>query len=218
MKKSYHILYIDIPSHVVETFDKAIREAETDKDFCFRVSKTYTLPQALSFMDNGSVDLVFMDAFIFSSSDWLELAKDTLVRKIIESPPKIGVMLISHYTDHFHMRYMLRHLRPLGFVIKKEMNQKEITSALYHFVNHIPYYSKTVVKYLADQGADTYLLDEEDHLLLYLLSQFYTMKMIAKKMTLSLSAIEKRKRRLKDLFGVEKSPALIKKAKEQGFI
>jgi len=37
-------------------------------------------------------------------------------------------------------------------------------------------------------------------------------------MTLSLSALEKRKRRLKDLFGVEKSSELIKRAKEEGFI
>gem|GEM_PF-2974120 len=218
MRKSYHILYINVPWHVMETFERVIREVEREKEIQFRVSKAYTLEQALSFVDDGSIDLVFLDVYIFPATDWEGLSRNTLVKKLHELPPRIGVIIFSSYTDHFHIRYMFKNLHPMGFVIKKEMCYKEMAIALYRLIDNTPYYSKTVVRYLTEQGANTYLLDEENHLLLYLLSRFYTMKMITKKMTLSLSALEKRKRRLKDLFGVEKSSELIKRAKEEGFI
>jgi len=81
-------------------------------------------------------------------------------------------------------------------------------------------YSHTVTNLLRKQIQCDLILDSNDRKILYLLSKGYKTKDLPREIPLSLAAIEKRKKIMKEAFQVEvKSDlALVNRAKDIGFL
>ena len=109
---------------------------------------------------------------------------------------------------------------PDGFLVKNDLNPIVLEEAINKIIDGTPFYTTTVMQFVQRQMATREVLDEFDRKLLYELSRGTKMKDLPGMIPLSLAALEKRKRRLKEIFNVEQMEDrfLILAAKEKGFI
>ena len=83
-----------------------------------------------------------------------------------------------------------------------------------------PFYSKTIMKILRKQSANDFIVDDIDRKILYELSNGTKMNELPKVLPLSIAALERRKRILKDIFNIvgKGDRDLLILAQEKGFI
>ncbi|MCB0434203.1 MAG: DNA-binding response regulator, partial [Mangrovimonas sp.] len=106
------------------------------------------------------------------------------------------------------------------FLIKSDMTSSELASAFQAVLSNPPFYSGTVSSLLRKTITSDIVIDEKNRKILYLLSQGVKTKNLAAHLDMSQSAVEKRKKQLKDLFFVNdgQDETLLEKARENGFI
>lgn len=89
-------------------------------------------------------------------------------------------------------------------------------------MNNFPYYSSTVSKFFRSQSSSSgeSVLDEVNKKIIYYLAKGLKTKDLPSHVHLSLSAVEKRKAEIVNIFGLEKSSVeeILKEAKKRGFI
>ena len=92
--------------------------------------------------------------------------------------------------------------------------------AIESIVDGKPYYSKSVIELMRKQTANDFLIDAIDRKLLYELSKGTKMSQLPEIIPLSISALEKRKRVLKEVFNLadKDDRDLFRIAEEKGFI
>ena len=95
-----------------------------------------------------------------------------------------------------------------------------MASAFQAVLNNPPFYSGTVNSYLRKTITTDIFVDDKNRKILHLLSQGVKTKNLAEHVDLSLSAVEKRKKHLKNLFDVRdgQDETLINEARSKGFI
>ncbi|MFT5217594.1 MAG: hypothetical protein ACI83H_002734 [Glaciecola sp.] len=83
-----------------------------------------------------------------------------------------------------------------------------------------PYYSSTVNNFLKTSVSNDIYLDDVNRKILHLLSQGIKTRSLKEYIDLSMSAIEKRKKSLKELFLIEdgKDETLLNEARKKGFL
>ncbi|WP_111308686.1 hypothetical protein [Confluentibacter sediminis] len=92
--------------------------------------------------------------------------------------------------------------------------------AIESIIEDKPYYSKSVIELMRKLTANDFLIDTIDRKLLYELSKGTKMSQLPHIIPSSISALEKRKRVLKEIFNLsdKEDRDLIRIAEEKGFI
>lgn len=172
------------------------------------------------FTNNVTLDIVFLDIKLPPSKDGKILSGEDLGLKINTLLPKAQIIVATTFDDNFRIHSIFKSLNPEGFLIKNDITPKELVTTINTIITDPPYYSKTVIKLLRKEVSNNFLLDDVDRKLLHELSIGTMMKDLPNVLLLSIAGIEKRKRRLKQIFDAE-SPydkELLMQAKDRGFI
>ncbi len=131
-------------------------------------------------------------------------------------------MIQTTFNENHRIQNILRTVNPDGLLIKNDITSKEFLIALDTVLNNPPYYSTTVARYFRKQqlNFEDNLLDDVNRKIIFHLSKGVKTKDLTNYVTLSLSAIEKRKAHIKSLLGLDNAndEELIKEAKKRGFI
>ena len=124
------------------------------------------------------------------------------------------------FNDNFRIHSILKNVNPDGFLVKSDVNSTELLKAFNKIVENPPYYSQSVNQFLRNEIANRSVIDEIDRKILYHLSKGIQTKDLPEYVSLSINAIEKRKKALRTLFDIQtrNDTSLLQKAKEQGFI
>ena len=140
-----------------------------------------------------------------------------LIRKTLPNP---RIIVSTTFNDNFRVHSILKNINPEGLLIKNDITPSELLETIRIIIEAPPYYSKTVIKLLRDQVVNEFILDQYDRKILYELSIGTRMKDLPELLPLSMAGIEKRKRKLKQMFNVNKldDRHLIICAREKGFI
>ncbi len=165
-------------------------------------------------------DLIFLDIKLPPSKNHKILNGEGLGIIIKERLPDCKIIISTTFNDNFRIYNIFQSINPEGFLIKNEITSKELTSAIEDVLNNKLYYSDTVTKHLRNEASNNLFLDKIDRKILFELSRGTKMSKLPNFVPLSLAGIEKRKRRLKELFGVtkENDKSLIVVAREKGFV
>ncbi len=94
-------------------------------------------------------------------------------------------------------------MNPEGFLIKNDLDTKELVNAIYTIMQGGVHYSNTVSNLLRKKMFTEISIDKIDRQILYELSLGTKMKDLPNIVPLSIAGIEKRKRILKEIFDVE---------------
>ncbi|MBN4057921.1 response regulator transcription factor [Olleya sp. AH-315-K02] len=165
-------------------------------------------------------DLVLLDINIPPSRDRKLLSGEDLGLELKGLFPKVKIIVFTSHNENYRLNNILKTLNPDGFLIKSEIDFKDLIEAINGVLNNIPYYSKTILRLIRRHVNNDFILDKLDRQLLYQLSKGTKTKDLPNYINLSKSGIELRKRKLKEIFCIEgkKSKTLIEAAIENGYL
>ncbi|MGV8815872.1 MAG: response regulator [Gelidibacter sp.] len=224
--KLYSVLIIDDHPLIISAYKSAFNYIEKQNDsLSFDIEEAHDCDSALEKImhfssQNKNPDIILLDISLPSSKDGYILSGEDLGLKINELMPSTRIIVSTTFNDNYRVHSLFKNLNPDGFLVKNDINPMGLVAAINTVLTDPPYYSKTVIKLLRNEVASDFIVDAIDRKLLYELSIGTMMKDLPELLQLSLPALEKRKRHLKQIFDAV-SPydkELLQKAKEKGFI
>ena len=225
MTGKYKVLIVDDHPIICDSYTDAFAEVNEEFDnLHIQIEVALDCDAAREKIRNNWVekgyDLVFLDIRLPASRDRKLVSGEDLGELIREVQPQAKIIVATTFNDNFRMLNIFKSLNPEGFLIKNDLNTRELKTAISHVIQGKPYYSSTVAGLFRKQISQSMNVDKIDRLMLYELSMGTRMKEMPKVVPLSMAGIEKRKRILKQKFDVEDQgdKALILKAREMGFI
>lgn len=175
---------------------------------------------AWSKISENNYQIVFLDINFPVEENSEILSGEDLGAKIKRDFPDIKVVILTVLEDAFRLQNILSSINPEGFLLKGETTSKELIKCLEKVMDSPPYYGPKISKLLESESTHKPFIDETDRIMLYQLSLGTKTKDLTNFVHLSLRAVEDRKKRLKEIFGVkgEGNKALLEKARESGYI
>ena len=195
-----------------------------DSNYTFKIHHATTFEEAQRKLDETfnyrPLDLVFLDIQMPKDADIKYQTGEDLGVEIRKRFPTTKLIVITTFDNNLLIQNLLESINPEGLMIKSDVNPSNFPQAVLEVLEDPPYYSKTVTKYLRKQQFIKYHLDRWDRLMLYYISVGKFTKDLPEFIPLSIAGIEKRKKRLKEIFDVEDGNDfdLIMRAREKGFI
>ena len=181
--------------------------------------------ESIKFMENSVVknnpyNVLFMDISLPPSSDGKFNTGEDLAMHARRTMPQVKIIILTMFHEPYRINNIIRTIKPEGFLIKSDLTSRELANAFQAVLHNPPYYSGTVNSLMKKTFAENIVLDDVNRKILYLLSQGIKTKNLKEYIELSLSAIEKRKKFMKELFGLENGSDehLLDKAKDKGII
>ncbi len=165
-------------------------------------------------------DIVFLDIGMPPSSDGSVFSGEDLGLRIRKRYPQTKLVVHTALNDQTRINAIFRSLVPEGFVIKSDLDANMLKDLIAIISNGQTYYSERTNKLIAEGDFGKAAMDSSNQKILHLLSKGFLMKDLPKYIPLSLATIERRKKNLKQLFGIPKGSTseLLELAKEKGFI
>lgn len=222
--KALKVLIVDDHPIIVEGYKNALLDIDSEK-YTLEID-TATSCDSGKEMIEASIDsetpyqVVFLDVKLPPSSDGKILSGEDLGKLTKEVLPNAKIVILTMFNDNFRIHNILKNVNPDGFLIKSDITSGELVRAFNIVIKDPPYYSHTVTKLLRAHFTSDMMLDDIDRSILFHLSKGVKTKNLPAHIPLSLAAIEKRKRHLKEVFGVDKNndEKLFEQASKKGYI
>jgi len=220
-----HVLIIEDHPLITEAYKKAFFQINLkNPKLNFNISTANTCDSAYIKINEASaqqgLNLVLLDIKLPPSKDGILLSGEDLGLKIIELMPHSKIIVSTTFNDNYRINSIFKSLNPDGFLIKNDLDPKELILAIESIIRGNPYYSKSVIELMRKLTSNDFLIDAIDRKLLHELSKGTKMSQLPDIIPLSMSALEKRKRVLKEIFNLvdKEDRDLFKIAEEKGFI
>jgi len=169
--------------------------------------------------DNNHYNIIFLDISLPPSEGLKIFSGEDLGLRIREISPSSKIIILTMYNENYRIYNILKNISPEGLLIKSDVSSHELYRAFREVLLGKLYYSNTVKILVRKQFGNNIVLDEIDRNILFQLSKGVMTKDLTQFIPLSLAAIEKRKRHMKEILEIDGGDLLlVGKAKELGFI
>lgn len=224
MKNIIKVLMVDDHPLIVEGYRNILFELnDHDNKVVFQAAND--IQQAyekisLSLNTGNLFDLIFLDVNLPEYPEKKIYSGEDLALYIREVSARSKIIFLTMLNENFRLYNLVKNVDPEGLLVKSDVGSKDLKIAFKDVLSNKVSYSDTVIKLMRKQLTNDFALDQFDRQILYQLSLGVQTKRLPEVIPLSLAAIEKRKRNLKDLFDLDKEGdlILIMKAKELGFL
>ena len=223
-KQVIKILMIDDHPMIIEGYQNTLLFTKKEHQE-LKIDIANNCDEAIKFMEKSidnelPYDVLFFDISLPPSSDGKFNSGEDLAVHAREILPKSKIVILTMFNESYRIHNIIKTINPEGFLIKSDLTSSELSSAFQAVLNNPPFYSGTVNSYLRKTITSDIVIDEKNRKILYLLSQGIKTKNLASHLDMSQSAIEKRKKQLKELFDVTdgEDETLLEKARGNGFI
>ncbi|QHI35205.1 Oxygen regulatory protein NreC [Kordia antarctica] len=223
MNKDIKVLIVDDHPMIIEGYKNALLGINSD-EMTLRIDTADSCDGAYTKIKNSSTgtpyDVIFLDIKLPPSADGKIISGEDLGIKVKELLPDTKVVILTMFNNNFRIHNILKNINPDGFLVKSDVTSDELMRAFQVVLTDPPYYSHTVTKLLRTRIINEVVLDDIDRNILFHLSKGIKTKNLTEYIPLSLAAIEKRKRHLKEVFDVEKKgdESLLEQARNTGFL
>lgn len=170
--------------------------------------------------NDNPYDICFFDISLPPSKDGKYTSGEDLAMLAKNVMPEAKIIILTMFNESFRIHNIVKQISPDGFLIKSDLTSMELADAFQQILKSPPYYSRTVHEYVKKTLTSEIYIDDINRKILHLLSQGIKTRSLKEHISLSTSGIEKRKKQLKLLFGVEdgKDETLLDEAREKGFL
>ncbi|GAA4268379.1 DNA-binding response regulator [Hyunsoonleella aestuarii] len=224
MTEHIKILMIDDHPMIIEGYQNTLQFTKSDNQE-LKIDIANNCDEAVAFMNKSieidlPYDVLFVDISLPPSTDGSMSSGEDLAEYAREVLPKAKVIILTMFNESFRIHNIIRNIDPEGFLIKSDLTSSELASAFQAVLYNPPFYSGTVNSHIRKTITSDIVIDEKNRKILHLLSQGVKTKNLASHLDISLSAVEKRKKQLKELFGVEdgQDETLLDAARKKGFV
>ena len=226
MKKKLKILMVDDHPVIIEAYKNILESANLTDSYNFSIDTAINCDTAIEKIKKSAksvhYDVLFLDIKLPPSTDGEIISGEDLAVYAKTILPETKILILTTYNDSLRIHNILKTADPDALLIKDDLTSKELLKALDTILNNPPYYSATVSKYFRKQSIyyGEAFLDETNRKIIYHLSKGIKTKDLPNHVPLSLSAIEKRKSQIINLFELNKPSIedLLKEASKRGFI
>lgn len=224
MTETIRILMIDDHPMIIEGYQNTLQFTKKEQQV-LEIDIANNCDQAIAFMNksvkqNRPYNVLFVDISLPPSKDGLMNSGEDLAIYARDVLPKAKIIILTMFDESYRIHNIIKTINPEGFLIKSDLTSSELASAFQAVLHNPPFYSGTVNSHLRKTNESDIVIDDKNRKILYLLSQGAKNKSLATHLNISLSAIEKRKKQLKEIFLVDdgQDETLIKEARKKGFI
>ncbi|WP_286760572.1 response regulator [Salegentibacter sp. UBA1130] len=224
MNKVVKVLMVDDHPLIVEGYKNILQElSSTEYKIIFETAND--LKEAYKKVKQSVIseilfDLIFLDINLPEYTEKNLSSGEDLAVYVRKTSPSSKIVFLTMHNENYRLYNLVKNINPEGLLVKSDVGSKDLTNAFQNVISDKIYYSTTVLKLLQKQVTNDFALDQFDRQILYQLSLGIQTKKLPQVIPLSLPAIEKRKRNLKDVFGLDKEGDLIllRRAKQLGFL
>lgn len=223
MKTKLNILMVDDHPMIIEGYKNTIIEnfKETSD---LEIDVALDCDEARSLIMNNEkskpYDIALLDVQIPASSDGTLTSGEDVAVVLQEAHPLAKIIILTMHNEDNRIHSILENINPEGFLIKSDLSSRELLRAVEDVLAGKTYYSTTVNNHFRKVVANNFTLDQKNLQILYHLSRGIQTKNLSTYINLSLSAIEKRKNHIKELFDIKTSndEMLIEEARNRGLV
>ncbi len=224
MQETIKILMIDDHPMIIEGYQNTLQFTKKE-DQLLQIDIANNCDEAVAFMDksvknNNPYNVLFVDISLPPSKDGKMNSGEDLAIYARHMLPKSRIIILTMFDESYRIHNIIQTIEPEGFLIKSDLTSSELASAFQAVLHNPPFYSGTVNSHLRKTNESGIVIDDKNRKILYLLSQGATNKSLAAHLNISVSAIEKRKKQLRDIFLIDdgQDETLINEARKKGFI
>lgn len=218
------ILMIDDHPMIIEGYQNTLLFTKKDNQE-LEIDIANNCDEAIAKMDKSvktslPYDLLFVDISLPPSTDGSMSSGEDLAEYARKVLPKAKIIILTMFNESFRIHNIIKTIDPEGFLIKSDLTSSELASAFQAVLKNPPFYSGTVSSHIRKSITSDIVIDEKSRKILHLLSQGVKTKNLASHVDISLSAVEKRKKQLKELFNVQdgEDETLLNEARKKGFV
>ncbi len=219
MKKELKILIVDDHPMIIEGYKNALQ----NNDFIsFQVDTAISCGTALEQVNKARespYDIFLLDIKIPPCTNPKILSGEDLGLYLKKSKPDAKIIISTMFNENLRLQNIFKNLDPEGFLVKSDVTPAELLKAVEVVSNGGKYYSESIQNLRKVIGDDK-TLDEFDRKILFYLSKGTKTKDLVNYIPLSIGAIEKRKRKIKEVFDITDGgdKAILEKAERLGYL
>jgi DNA-binding NarL/FixJ family response regulator len=224
MVEKIKILMIDDHPMIIEGYQNTLLYTKKDHQE-LEIDIANNCDEAIHLMDKSiknerPYNVLFVDISLPPSSDGSMSSGEDLAEYARKILPDAKIIVLTMFNESFRIHNIIKTIDPEGFLIKSDLTSSELASAFQAVLNNPPFYSGTVNSHIRKTISSDIVIDDKNRKILYLLSQGVKTKNLATHLDISLSAIEKRKKQLREIFEVNdgQDETLLNKARKKGFV
>ena len=224
MTEKFKILMIDDHPMIIEGYQNTLLFSKKDNQE-LKIDIANNCDQAITAMnksvqDELPYDILFVDISLRPSTDGTMNSGEDLAEYARKVLPNTKIIILTMFNESFRIHNIIKTIDPEGFLIKSDLTSSELASAFQAVINNPPFYSGTVNSHIRKAITSDIVIDDKNRKILHLLSQGVKTKNLASHLDISLSAIEKRKKQLRDIFEVNdgQDETLLNQARKKGFV
>lgn len=221
MKSRLNVLIVDDHPLIVEGYKNTLTDNYghlDDIDVAFNCDEASMLVHK-----NKGVrpyNLALIDINLPPSSDGKITSGEDIAQIFQELHPDGKTIILTMHNEDSRIHSILKNINPEGFLIKSDLSSRELLRAFVDVMDGRTYYSTTVNNHFRKMISNNFTLDQKNLKILHHLSRGIQTKNLSNYINLSLSAIEKRKNHIKELFDIKSAndETLIQEARKRGFV
>lgn len=223
MIEKLKILMIDDHPMIIEGYQNTLLFSKKDNQE-LKIDIANNCDEAIKYIDKAvqelPYDVLFVDISLPPSTDGSINSGEDLAEYARKVLPKSKIIILTMFNESFRIHNIIKTIDPEGFLIKSDLTSKELASAFQAVLKNPPFYSGTVNSHIRKTITTDIIIDDKNRKILHLLSQGIKTKNLAAHLDISLSAVEKRKKQLRDIFDVNdgQDETLLNNAKDKGFL
>jgi DNA-binding NarL/FixJ family response regulator len=219
MKEALKILIIDDHPMIIDGYQKAIL---SQSQFTPNITSAKDCDEAITVLNRskrqGPFDVVLIDVQIPASSDLKFTSGEDIALFIGAHFQETKIIILTMIDKATRIENMIKTIPHNGILIKSDISRSILIQAILKIMDGGLFYSKSVNKIAKRIIQNNDVLDEKDIKIIYYLSQGINTNKIPNYVLLSLSAVEKRKKYIKQFFDVNNDEELLVEAKKRGFL
>lgn len=223
MKESIKVLMVDDHPMILDGY-KNILTNSLGEDKTLLIDLAYNCEDAYEKIEASIAaspyNLIYLDVGLPPAEELRIFSGEDLGIRIRKISPKSRIIIMTMYSENMRIYNLMRNIQPEGLLIKTDVNPSEFINSFVDVISGKLHYSQTVNEMLRKHFITDFVLDNVDRSILFHISKGVKTKDLSEIVNLSLPAIEKRKRNIKEAIGVEQGGdlVLIEKARALGFL
>ncbi|MBS7786021.1 response regulator transcription factor [Flavobacterium sp. CYK-55] len=216
-----HILIVDDHPAMIEGYKGILKAYFNVEDLQFSVAFTFEQAYLLVQKAQKAFDIAILDMAMPAFEAQKIFSGEDMARLIMQKFLATKIMIITSHTEGLILYNLIRSLNPDAVLVKSDFQSDDMAEAVQKVLAGEKYYSKSAKTSLKNVGNLYDGLDSYDRRIIFLLAKGIKTKNIPEHLPISLSAVDKRKAKIRLFFDIPKGGSdedIIKEAQRLGLV
>lgn len=221
MKVALNILIVDDHTTMIEGY-KSILSAQFKLDEELIITTALNCEMACKLITTSVVpyDIALLDMIIPPFDEMKMYSGEEIALLLQQKMPSCKIIMSTSYTEAFVLYNMIKKVNPAGVLVKSDYNSDEFLYAIRTIMIGEKYFSSTAKQSINEIYQENQYFDSYNRRIISLLAKGIKTKNLPQHLNITISAIDKRKAHIKDVFGIQKGTDedIIREAKKRGLV